>query len=361
MSFYNISKQIDKPKNTQISMNDDGVDIVALNNNNNDGSSSVLVGTALMAPQKKTKYCGNCGKKGHLYKHCKEPITSMGIIGLKLDVNELVLNNLINDFNNIQESLEKKECLGILIDSLDNTNLALYYQNKLKFLLISRKHSVGFMEFIRGRYEIDNMNGMISLFKQMISTEFDKIRKAKSFIDLWKDVWIHDSVNPKHKEEFKKSKDKFDKLKKGDTAPLNLDFYLNNVKPSWKTQEWGFPKGRKNLYESNIDCANREFVEETSLKSEDYLLFDRITPFEEQLIGTDGVNYKHIYYLGIIKSKENLELNHENCFQNDEIGDIGYFTYEDAIKLIRPYHVERKSILTHIYIYIMNLLIKKSK
>ena len=48
---------------------------------------------------KKSKlYCNNCGKYGHIYKNCKDPITSIGIINLyigdiKLDY--FIINNLI--------------------------------------------------------------------------------------------------------------------------------------------------------------------------------------------------------------------------------------------------------------------------
>ena len=47
-------------------------------------------------------YCSNCGKKGHLFKNCKFPIISFGIICIKLEninINKLLLNanNLIDN------------------------------------------------------------------------------------------------------------------------------------------------------------------------------------------------------------------------------------------------------------------------
>lgn len=42
----------------------------------------------------------------------------------------------------------------------------------------------------------------------------------------------------------------------------------------------------------------------------------------------------------------------------NEIGDIGWYTYEDAISLIRPYHIDKKKILTRIYLFILNYLIQ---
>ena len=34
---------------------------------------------------KKSLYCGNCGKGGHLYRNCTEPITSFGLVNVKID------------------------------------------------------------------------------------------------------------------------------------------------------------------------------------------------------------------------------------------------------------------------------------
>ena len=35
--------------------------------------------------KKKKIYCSNCGRYGHKYVKCNEPITSLGIIALKID------------------------------------------------------------------------------------------------------------------------------------------------------------------------------------------------------------------------------------------------------------------------------------
>ena len=31
-------------------------------------------------------YCSNCGKFGHVYKKCKDPVTSFGVISVKLSI-----------------------------------------------------------------------------------------------------------------------------------------------------------------------------------------------------------------------------------------------------------------------------------
>jgi 8-oxo-dGTP pyrophosphatase MutT (NUDIX family) len=40
---------------------------------------------------------------------------------------------------------------------------------------------------------------------------------------------------------------------------------LNNLNINYEHPEWEFPKGRKNKDESDIECALREFEEETGI------------------------------------------------------------------------------------------------
>ena len=57
------------------------------------------------------------------------------------------------------------------------------------------------------------------------------------------------------------SKERFEKLK-----IIIKDF----PKPIFNEPEWGIPKGRRKNKESNFDCANREFCEETGLSRLNY-------------------------------------------------------------------------------------------
>ena len=45
---------------------------------------------------------------------------------------------------------------------------------------------------------------------------------------------------------------------------------LNNSDNRYSDTEWGFPKGRRNNNEKDIECANREFYEETNYKNNEY-------------------------------------------------------------------------------------------
>ena len=311
--------------------------------------------TSSFTKNKKNIYCGNCGKKGHIYKKCHYPIISLGIICIKID--NLNLNDLINNtlsskikakFNNQYKTIKSVEK---------------YLNSKLKFLLIRRKHSLGFVEFIRGKYEFDNFEYLLNIMNIMSKDELELI-KISTFNDLWNNLWnfkkeqsnnaAHQIKN--HLSEYKNSLVKFNKLKEGVDIKFNKNFYYNvklddilsNIKSKWNEPEWGFPKGRRNLKESDLNCAIREFKEETNFDKDDYVLLN-IPPSNEKFIGTNGIRYQHIYYLAQISSDKELKIDEENEDQICEIGDMRWLGYKEAYSKIREYNYDKKVKLENIY------------
>ena len=65
----------------------------------------------------------------------------------------------------------------------------------------------------------------------------------------------------------------------------------------YKDPEWGFPKGRRNLKERDLQCAVREFEEETDIGRDNIYVLRCIDPLEEDFIGSNKKHYKHIYYI----------------------------------------------------------------
>ena len=313
---------------------------------------------------KKELYCMNCNKDGHTFKKCREPIISCGIILLSLEIDQTIKDMLTNELsylnnnNNNLYTLNENNDNGIIINDQIDIELFCKFKNQIKFLLIRRKHTLGFLEFVRGRYNIDNVDGIIFLFKQMTSEEINKIN-IFSFDEIWDDVWGDNKRKLLYQNEYITSKEKFDKLKKGNTEYLGLKFYIENVTPLWNCAEWGFPKGRRNFKESNIECAVREFKEETKFTDNEFILLSNITEINENFIGTNGINYKHIYCPAISLTDKIPYVDTDDYVQSTEIGDIGYFSYEEAIKKFRPYHIDRQKILTCMYIYIINCIIRK--
>jgi len=299
-------------------------------------------------------FCNNCGKVNHEYKECKNPVTSYGVILINLDDKlEKYKDKLIEIFNNNDDiyKLEPDE-LGICANTEDDIMKFSECVYSMKFLMIQRKHTLGYIEFIRGRYKTDNIDGIIYLFQQMTKDEITNIENH-DFDYLWMTFWGERYNNPSIQLEFDKSKEKFMILKNDEE--LKLDYFIQNVVPLWEYSEWGFPKGRRNRQEDNIICAIREFEEESNFKNTEYTILKNIYPLIEDFVGTNGVKYRHVYYIAL--SHKTLL---DNTYQCNEIKDIHFYNYEEAIKIIRPYHVAKKKVLTRLYLFIMNFIISNA-
>jgi 8-oxo-dGTP pyrophosphatase MutT (NUDIX family) len=311
--------------------------------------------------KRKKHYCSNCGKYGHIFKKCKEPITSIGIICVKFESDNE--SSIIDYFQNtIIENTKNINILNINNKNYNNFKFINSFKSKLKFLFIRRKHTLSYIEFIRGRYDIAEVAHLISLFELMTPYEIEKIKKY-DFKELWCRLWKKTSCCKIYEKEYELSKRKFKKLKSLPSTSnyINLDFLTSHITPKFETPEWGFPKGRRNYHEKNMDCAMREFYEETSYSDKDYYLVDNITPINEIFNGTNGVLYKHVYYLAIDHSGKDAYIKKDNLHQVDEIGDISWLTYDEAVKKIRPYHSEKKKLLNEIYLFLVNIVLNTKK
>lgn len=298
--------------------------------------------------------CNNCDKYGHQHKNCRFPITSIGILAIKLNLQQKYINELITYFKSKQDLYDGN--LNINVNNLIDPELFSLFKDNIKMMLIRRRFTLGFMEFIRGRYRSDNKISIVSLFKQMIQEEIDLINN-NNFETLWKLLWYPtepDIVIEKNWEYYC-SEDKFNILKDINNE-LNLNTITNDIKLQWAEPEWGFPKGKRNNNEDDIKCATREFFEETNITTDKYILFNNLPKLEENLIGTNGKKYKHVYYLAMLTSDIDIDIISKS--QKNEIGDIGLFNYDEAIKLIRPYHLDRRLITTNVLTAIINALLR---
>ena len=125
-------------------------------------------------------YCSNCGKNGHIFKFCSEPITSYGVILIKFKS---------DNYKKLVTKLDiKNNEFGVSLENENDINIFYLIKNHIQFLLIRRKYTLGYLEFIRGRYNLENIDAIIHLFRQMTKDEIDKI-KNNDFDHLWKKVY----------------------------------------------------------------------------------------------------------------------------------------------------------------------------
>lgn len=266
--------------------------------------------------KKEIIYCCNCGKKGHNYKNCLSPVISYGVI-----------------------LYDKRKGL-----------------NNINYLMIQRKDTIGFVEFIRGKYNLDNYKYITQIFKIMTERERTNITTME-FDDLWNLLWLNKHKNNKNTMlEYKNSKEKFNIIKKGlfiNNNFINLEIINKKTPIIYQESEWGFPKGRRNLYETDIKCAIREFTEETNIKSCSYVINDYSKTFVETFYGTNSIKYRHIYYIAELTCDINLEIDKKNINQISEISNLKWFNFKDSHNIIRPYNIEKKKVIQYINSYLL--------
>ena len=252
-------------------------------------------------------YCNNCGKSGHVYHQCKLPITSIGIVVFRIK-------------DNIPE-----------------------------FLMIRRKDTLGHVDFMRGKYSLNNKEYILNMLNQMTIYEKESLIKD-DFPVLWNKVWGGSIISNQYKNEESNSQEKFNALKKGvlfDNILVTLNELVeeSNKQSSWLETEWGFPKGRRNHKESDYDCALREFNEETGYKVKHLQNLQNIIPYEEIFTGSNYKSYKHKYFIMYITYSNSLL---QNEFEKTEVSKMEWKNYKQCISSIRSYNKEKMRLIKNI-------------
>lgn len=96
---------------------------------------------------------------------------------------------------------------------------------------------------------------------------------------------------------------------------------------------FSLPKGRKNMNESNLDAAIREFQEETMFKKEDYKLLTNIKPYVDSYID-NHTRYTTIIYFA--ESTKEPKLDSTNIIQSSEVSCIRYLSKPELETLQQP-------------------------
>jgi|SaaInlStandDraft_5_1057022.scaffolds.fasta_scaffold03320_2 8-oxo-dGTP pyrophosphatase MutT (NUDIX family) len=281
----------------------------------------------------KKKYCSKCNKYGHYNKTCHEPIISVGIICINCCYNINTHNLNVNDIENFNYR------------RLSNINKIKYYKDKIKFLLIQRKHSLNYIHFVRGLYNEYEFNELKHIFSYMSKNEIEFI-KNNNFETIWNNLWKKTAKKKNYHKEYKQSYNKFKFI-----IENNYLTKLYNIGSIYDYPEWEIPKGRKNNNESNINCAIREFYEETNISQNEYEIKNNITNIHDDFVGTDGNKYKNIFYIGFYKKK----MNNIIFTNNNEINETRWCSWDEAITLIRPYHKNKINIINELFLLMINL------
>jgi 8-oxo-dGTP pyrophosphatase MutT (NUDIX family) len=244
--------------------------------------------------------CSNCGRAGHFFRECREPITSLGILAFRRPA------------------------------------------GGAQWLLIRRRDSLGFIEVMRGKYELRDETAIQTLVDQMTLAERVRLL-TRPFAELWRELW-NGPASRRYHAEYEQARAKFEILRVGGGGRRALASYCEASPTVWVEAEWGFPKGRRSSTETEIACALRETWEEAGIRPAELRLLPG-EPLLEEFRGSNGICYRHRYWLAEAAADLEVRVDPGNADQQREVGDVRWCSLEEALRLIRPYNTEKRAVL----------------
>lgn len=308
-------------------------------------------------------FCNNCGKSGHIFNQCKLPIMSSGVIAFRIHPTT----------------------------------------KQIEYLMICRKDTLGYMDFLRGKFSVYQKYYILNMIKQMTIAEKTKLKNRvisesstndlstsdlstsdlstsetsiselstidlsyKSFSDINRPMF--DTISEMSFSRNTTSIPVKDKIRwlingvdnKGDKYHLMSLIQETETEDciQWEDPEWGFPKGRRNSQETDYDCALREFSEETGIPISKLQNVRNVVPFEELFTGSNYKSYRHKYFLMYMNYSESPEL--KTSFQRNEVSQIAWKSIDECIEIIRPYNLEKKRMIQNVDFCLKNTLLHYS-
>ena len=305
------------------------------------------------------KHCLNCGQVGHVYRHCPLPLTSYGIL-------------LFRRRYDTNTSRGARGCDPAASGAPRPT---------IEYLMICRRHSFGYVEFVRVNFDLRDEPYIRQLMSEMTKDERAKLR-VKPFRQLWTDLWQNTHTHPRYANEYARAEKRFEILRQS-LLYRRLD---RTIGTEWHQPEWGFPKGKRNREETSLACALREMHEETGIAPsarDAYRVFmadvsaqrvierERGTtestdlhlhaaeaaglaaPSVEMFQGTDGRKYRHVYFIAEADMNHpavtDVTVDPDDVLQTREVSELQWLSYEACLEKIRSYNVAKRALLGRVH------------
>ena len=80
--------------------------------------------------------------------------------------------------------------------------------------MICRKDTLGYVDFMRGKYNVYNKEYILNILNEMTIKEKENLLE-KDFNNLWKILWSNDNEQDKYSNEYIESEEKFQILRDG--------------------------------------------------------------------------------------------------------------------------------------------------
>jgi 8-oxo-dGTP pyrophosphatase MutT (NUDIX family) len=213
--------------------------------------------------------------------------------------------------------------------------------------MIRRRDSFGFVDFVRGKYSLNDEAYIQRIIDEMTMSEKANLMRL-TFEQLWRLLWGEYTRGSQYKNEehvsFEKYRQVLGGIRTKDGRIKTLQQFIDDSTTHWTETEWGFPKGRRNYNEKDLPCALRECLEETGYDITADNVIQNIAPFEEIFMGSDMKCYKQKYFLAMVDLDKKPKKAHDIM----EVGLMKWMSFDECIQSIRPYNLEKIGIVRKI-------------
>ncbi len=286
------------------------------------------------------KLCLKCGSANHTSSVCKGPVTSFGLI---------IYTWLKSDARNNSNSIKCGRMYAPVrvacpvhdnVVKYEDVNLASTkdesMENKLVFLLVERKDTVGFLNLIQGAYSDTSpyKERKVKRYLYELTCNERLMLRTAPFVDLW-------HIAGSNKRDIRKAEKRLARLKVNDLLEENPC--------QFQEADYLMPKGRLRKNETVRQCAVREFAEETGYSRNHVTLLTNMPSYEEHFVGTDGKNYRNVFFVAQMKEDAHVLVHlGTDPQQSKEVRNVGWFTFPQCKRLIRSYHNEKLGMLSDV-------------
>lgn len=198
---------------------------------------------------------------------------------------------------------------------------------KPSIILIKKRLTYSYMAFVHGMYNIRDRAELMKLFNGMTIEERRDVLSF-NFMQMWYRIWGHSNASA----QFMSCKSKFEStFLYGGTTKLSALIAASTSATSGIQSGgiWEIPKGRKkSKVEFDMNCAVREFQEETSISKSQYRILPGATRTHSYI--DNDVKYEIKYFIAVCRDNVNPRINMGDGAQIGEIAEIRWVNIEEA-------------------------------
>lgn len=224
-------------------------------------------------------------------------------------------------------------------------------KKELQFLLPQRRDTIHYMEFPRYKGDEKMLPKIISLMTKEEKRRIMECYNSNRLVDLWFDLWINKRSRA-FKKEFKSALENY---------KCNTELYKHLLMDDTIGLDecpWQFSKGRKHWNETELDCAVREFEEETGIKNHEnpkntLISVLPIKPYEDIYVGSDGKLYRNVFYIAYLPFNKYHKPEYRSSlfrkYITEETQEMKWMTFDQCMEKISD---TQKVVLTDLNNYL---------